>query len=104
MWSSMVCGETALGRVLVHREALNWAGETVGDIKQWARAARGCKALSEWTQFTIYNLPGEVLDTWASDDDEGWVEVWKPRRLLQLRVKFEHCSWLHAIREEAAEQ
>ena len=99
-----VWGEAALGRVLVHLEALGWADEAVRDIKLWARAARSCKALSEWTQYVVFNLPDEEINTWASDDDEGWIEVWKPRRLLRLRVKFEHCSWLHAIREEAAVQ
>ena len=104
MWGRTACGETALGRVLVHMEALDWVGETDGDIKHWARAARGSKGLSEWTQFTIYNMPGEEMNTWAQDEDEGWVEVWKPRRLLQLRIKFEHCAWLRVVREEAAEQ
>ena len=45
-----------------------------------------------------------AIPTWAQDEDEGWVEVWKPRRLLQLRIKFEHCAWLRVIREEAAAQ
>ena len=98
------CGEAALGRVLVHLEALDWANEAIRDIKLWARAARSCKALAEWTQYAIFNMPGEEISTWAADDDEGWVDVWKPRRLLRLRIAFEHYSWLQAIREEAEAQ
>ena len=97
-------GEAALGRVLVHLEALNWANEAIRDIKLWARAARSSKALAEWTQYTIYNMPDEEINTWAAEDDEGWMDVWKPRRLLQLRIAFEHYSWRLAIREEAAAQ
>ena len=97
-------GEAALGRVLVHLEALNWANEAIKDIKLWARAARSSKALAEWTQYAIYNMPDEEISTWAAEDDEGWVDVWKPRRLLQLRIAFEHYSWCLAIREEAAAQ
>ena len=97
-------GEAALGRALVHMEVTGWAGETDLDLKHWARAARGSKGLAEWTEFVIYNMPMEEEDTWAQLEDEGWVHVWKPRRLLNLRIKYEHCAWLRVIREEAAAQ
>ena len=86
-------GEAALCRVMTHMEVTDWTGESEYDFKQWARAARGSKALAEWTEFVIYNMPLEEESTWAPPEAEGWVDVWKPRRLLNLRIRFEHSSW-----------
>ena len=86
-------GEAALCRVMTHIEVTAWTGESEYDFKQWARAARGCKALADWTEYAIYNMPLEEESTWAPPEAEGWVDVWKPRRLLNLRIRFEHSSW-----------
>lgn len=60
--------------------------------------------MADWTEYVIYNMPLEEESAWASLGAEGWVDVWKPRRLLNLRIRFEHSTWQRVVQEEEAAQ